>query len=119
MSNLIVEICKIESIEKHPNADRLSIIKVKDWHCIVGLDNREINIREASNEENIKNRKSKNSNNTSGYRNVSLIDGFYRIQIQIDGKNHRFSEKFDDVDKAGLFAKKMREKYYGEFSGEN
>lgn len=38
MSKLIVEVCKIEKIEKHPNADRLSIATIKGWHCIVGLD---------------------------------------------------------------------------------
>lgn len=38
MSDIIVEVCSIQSIEKHPNADRLSIVKVKGWQCIVGLD---------------------------------------------------------------------------------
>jgi RNA ligase (TIGR02306 family) len=38
MSSLIVEICKVEDIIKHPNADRLSIVRVKLWNCIVGLD---------------------------------------------------------------------------------
>ena len=38
MSKLIVEVCKIEAIKKHPNADRLSIAVVKGWNCIVGLD---------------------------------------------------------------------------------
>jgi RNA ligase (TIGR02306 family) len=38
MSSLIVEVCKVEDIIKHPNADRLSIVRVKGWNCIVGLD---------------------------------------------------------------------------------
>jgi RNA ligase (TIGR02306 family) len=38
MSSLIVEVCKIDRIEKHPNADKLSIVGVKGWSCIVGLD---------------------------------------------------------------------------------
>jgi len=38
MSKLIVEVCKIEEIIKHPNADKLSIATVKGWHCIVGLN---------------------------------------------------------------------------------
>jgi len=38
MSKLIVEVVKVEKIEKHPNADRLSIITVKGWNCIVSLD---------------------------------------------------------------------------------
>lgn len=42
MSQLIVEVCKIENIEKHPNADRLSIATIKGWNCIVGLNNHKI-----------------------------------------------------------------------------
>ena len=39
MSSLIVQVHKIKSIEKHPNADKLSIVEVGNgWHCIVGLD---------------------------------------------------------------------------------
>jgi RNA ligase (TIGR02306 family) len=38
MSSLIVEVCKIDQVEKHHNADRLSIATVKGWNCIVGLD---------------------------------------------------------------------------------
>ncbi|MHA1437906.1 MAG: RNA ligase (ATP) [Promethearchaeota archaeon] len=39
MSKLIVEACKIEKVENHPNADRLDIVTVKGWNCIVGRDN--------------------------------------------------------------------------------
>ena len=38
MSNLIVEVCKIESIKKHPNADKLSVVKIKGWNVVVGLN---------------------------------------------------------------------------------
>lgn len=38
MSSLIVEVCRVDEIEKHPNADKLSIATVKGWNCIVGLD---------------------------------------------------------------------------------
>lgn len=38
MSSLIVEVCKVSKIEKHPNADRLSVATIKGWNCIVGLD---------------------------------------------------------------------------------
>jgi hypothetical protein len=48
---------------------------------------------------------------------VSLIAGYYRIQLQIEGRNHIFPEKFKDVDKAGKFAEKMRKKYYGKYAG--
>ena len=42
MSSLIVDICKIDELEKHPNADRLKIATVKGWKCIVGLDDYEV-----------------------------------------------------------------------------
>jgi tRNA-binding EMAP/Myf-like protein len=38
MSSLIIEVCKVENIIKHPNADKLSIVTIKGWQCIVGLD---------------------------------------------------------------------------------
>lgn len=38
MSKLLVEICKISNIEKHPNADKLDIATIKGWSCIVGKD---------------------------------------------------------------------------------
>ena len=38
MSSLIVDVSKINKIEKHPNADRLRIATVKGWQCIIGLD---------------------------------------------------------------------------------
>ncbi len=40
MSKLIVEVVKIKSIIKHPNADKLSIAAMEsnDYNCIIGLD---------------------------------------------------------------------------------
>jgi RNA ligase (TIGR02306 family) len=38
MSSLIIEVCKIDNIIKHPNADKLSLITLKGWNVIVGLD---------------------------------------------------------------------------------
>lgn len=35
MSSLIVPICKIKNVKDHPNADRLDILKVLGWNCIV------------------------------------------------------------------------------------
>lgn len=35
MSSLLVEVCKIKSIEVHPNADRLEIATVKGWNVII------------------------------------------------------------------------------------
>lgn len=81
------------------------------------LDNRKENLRIIKRGENLKNRSSRNSNNTSGYRNVTWIRGFWRVQLQIDGKNKLFSDKFTDVHLAGGFAEKMRQKYYGVLAG--
>jgi RNA ligase (TIGR02306 family) len=42
MSKLIIEICRIEEVKTHPNADKLDIIKVKGWQCIVSRDTHKI-----------------------------------------------------------------------------
>jgi hypothetical protein len=81
------------------------------------LDNRDKNLRHTMQPDNDKNRRGKNRNNKSGYRNVCWIYDCWRIQLQINGVNYRFPEKFDDVDEAGRFAKEMRQKYYGEYAG--
>lgn len=38
MSSLIVEVCEIKNIERHPNADKLDVATVKGWQCIVGRE---------------------------------------------------------------------------------
>lgn len=38
MSSLIVEVCKIKNVRKHPNADKLSLADVKGWQVIIGLN---------------------------------------------------------------------------------
>lgn len=36
MSSLIVEVCQVDEVTKHPNADRMAVAKVKGWYtCIV------------------------------------------------------------------------------------
>ena len=35
MSTLKAEICRIEKVEIHPNADRLEMVQVKGWNCVV------------------------------------------------------------------------------------
>lgn len=82
------------------------------------LDNRKSNMRVVEESNNSKNRKSRNRNNKSGYRNVSLIKGKWVVQLQIDGKNTKLGS-FDDVHEAGKFAEEMRQKYYGEYAGKN
>jgi hypothetical protein len=84
------------------------------------MNNRKYNLRVATVSNNIKNRSKVNKNNKSGHRNIYLNKaGWYRIQLQINGKNHMFSEKFRNIEDAVVFAKQMREKYYGEYAGKD
>lgn len=36
MSSLVVEVCKIETVRFHPNADKLELVIIKGWQCVVG-----------------------------------------------------------------------------------
>ncbi len=38
MSSLIVEVCRVEGIEPHPNADKMMIAKIKGWFVCIGYD---------------------------------------------------------------------------------
>lgn len=38
MSKLIVEVCRVEKVERHPNADRLAIATVKGWRTGIRYD---------------------------------------------------------------------------------
>lgn len=82
------------------------------------LDNRKSNLRVVLDCNNSMNRKSKNKNNKSGYRNVSWNKRLNKwiVQMQINKKNTMLG-KFDNVHEAGKFAEEMRKKYYGEFAG--
>jgi hypothetical protein len=84
-----------------------------------GLNNTKENMRLITTKDNAKHRETRNKNNTSGYRNVCWINGYWRIQLQVNGVNTRFPEKFSNVDEAGLFAEKKRNEIYGEFAGNN
>lgn len=84
------------------------------------LDNRKSNLRESTIKNNGMNRKSKNKNNKSGYRNVCWDKKCdkWNVQLQVDGKNTvlaRFPES--QLEEAGEFAELMRTKYYGNFAG--
>lgn len=80
------------------------------------FDNRKSNLRVINHSDNTKNRQRKNRNNSTGYRNVTLYNGWYLVQLQINGKNTVLG-KFKNVDEAGAFASEMRTKYYKEFAG--
>jgi RNA ligase (TIGR02306 family) len=38
MSSLIVEVCRVDAVERHPNADRMCICSVKGWRVCAGRD---------------------------------------------------------------------------------
>src|SRR5262249_35705044 len=38
MSNLVIEVCRVESVERHPNAERLAVAVVKGWRTCVRFD---------------------------------------------------------------------------------
>ena len=83
-------------------------------------DNRKENLRPISISDNSRNRKARNRNNKSGYRNVCWDGKRWIVQLQVEGKNKvlgRFKE--EDLEEAGKFAEQMREKYYGVFAGGN
>lgn len=85
-----------------------------------GLDNRKSNLRVVPDGNNSTNRRGRNKNNSSGYRNVSWSKSYKKwiVQMQINKKNVVLG-KFDDVHEAGTFAEEMRKKYYGEFAGKS
>lgn len=85
-----------------------------------GLDNRKENLRVVLDGNNSTNRRSRNKNNSSGYRNVSWDKKYSKwiVQLQINGKRKMLG-RFDDVHEAGAFAEKMRSEYYKEFAGKN
>jgi len=85
------------------------------------LNNRKSNLRVVEFRENSTSRKGRNKNNKSGYRNVSKIDNKWHVQLQIEGKNTCLKKfPLDQLEEAGEYAEKMREKYYGkEFAGKS
>lgn len=84
------------------------------------LDNRKCNLRPISISSNGTNRKSKNINNKSGYRNVCKLGNRWIVQLQINGRNTNLgSFSLDKLNEAGKFAEEMRQKYYGEYAGKS
>ena len=101
------------------------IMNAKPWFQVDhinhdGLDNRKSNLRIATPNENYHNRYASNSNNTSGYRNVSKIGKWWYVQMQIEGKNTCLKKfPLDKLDEAGAYASMMRVEHYGAFAGNN
>jgi hypothetical protein len=84
------------------------------------LDNRKKNLRLTIHNKNLKHRNGKNSNNKSGYRNVSYDKGkgLWAVQLIVDGKNTKIGF-FDDVHEAGRFAEEKRKELYGMYAGKD
>jgi len=38
MSTLVVEVCQVSAVERHPHADRLGVATVKGWRTVIGFD---------------------------------------------------------------------------------
>jgi hypothetical protein len=86
------------------------------------LNNRRYNLRIVTQQKNLMNRKSENSNSSTGERNVSFSssENRYIVQLQVNGKNTCLGKfKQDQLEEAAKFAEQMRLKYYGEFAGKS
>lgn len=83
------------------------------------LDNSWANLRECTPTQNQLNRKV-DSKNTSGYSGVSWDRkrSRWRVRFRVEGKSKDFGS-YGCLELAGLVATEAREKYHGEFVGEN
>ena len=79
-------------------------------------DNRIINIREVSNQQNSLNSKI-SKNNTSGIKGVywDKSRNKWTVRLAIDGKG-KFFRRFDDIDLAKLVIEEVRNKYHGKYA---
>ena len=86
------------------------------------LDNRKCNLRISEHKHNTRNRHGRNSNNKSGYRNVSWSKSEHKwlVQLQVNGRSTVLGKfEYEDLDKAGKFAEEKRKELYGEYAGKN
>ena len=81
-----------------------------------GLDNRRINLREASQAQNCANQRL-HSNNTSGYKGVSRerAERRWKARICVKGR-HIFLGRFDDPVEAARAYNEAALEYFGEFA---
>lgn len=96
--------------------------KIVDHENHDTLDDRKSNLRVIADSNNSKNRRTRNSNNKSGYRNVcwSEKENKWIVQLQVNKKNTvlgRFPK--EQLEDAGKFAEQKRKEIYGEFAGHN
>lgn len=78
------------------------------------LDNRRCNLRVCTPSQNKRN-SNKRSDNTTGYRGVSLERGKYRVQVICNGVNHR-KGSYTSVHAAAIVANITRRELHGEYS---
>ena len=79
------------------------------------LDNRKSKLRIIEQNKNLQNRKGKNRNNKSGYRNVAWNGSGWSVQLQINGKNTCLKcFPKDQLEEAGKYAEEKRKEIYGE-----
>ena len=78
-------------------------------------DNRWCNLREATNSENMLNRKM-NKNNKTGVKGVSFDNQTQRWSVQVYYKKKNYKKRFDDFEVACEFAEFLREELHGEYA---
>lgn len=92
---------------------------VVDHHNHNRLDNRKVNLFVTAHTNNSTNRKSANSNNKSGVRNVSYIEkaNEYWVQMMKNGKRYRWVFSATQFEEACEFAEKKRKELFGKYAG--
>jgi hypothetical protein len=99
------------------NADDLDYVNHIDHNA---LNNTRKNLEIITNQQNLTNRKSRNSNNKSGYRNVCQVGNRWYVQLQVNGKSTVLKTfALEKLDEAGAYAEAMRKQYYGDYAGNN
>lgn len=88
----------------------------------ITLDNRKSNLRFTSDYNNAANRKSANSNNKTGVRNVHLVNRYggkqvYLVQIMRKGERFVWEFGLDEFEEACIFAEMKRQELFGEYAG--
>jgi hypothetical protein len=83
-----------------------------------GLDDQKLNLRTCDNSQNLRNRGSLDSNNTSGYRGVSFYkpNGKWVGKIRVSGRLLHLGYFPDKIDAAEAYAEASKT-YFGEFGG--
>jgi hypothetical protein len=99
------------------NSQKGDVTDHKDYN---GFNNRKYNLRTTNQSKNSQHKDSKNKNNKSGYRNVFWNTARGKWQVTICKNYERIDlGYYDDLEEAGRVAAEGREKYFGEFKGDN